>query len=305
MNQYSIALVTCWYGDYPWYFPYFIKSCIYNPTIDFIIITENTLEIPNKPDNVIVIHKSLEEVKAEAGKKLGFDLNFDNAYKFCDLKPAYGLFFQDLLEKYDFWGHGDIDMVYGDIRSFITPDVLNEYDLINSQKEFITGTFCLYRNNETMRNLFKDSPNYQRVFTAPEYMGFDECDFLFDELQAPGGSVFDYPDHTSMTHVVRIAEKEGKIKPLFESYFYKIMSNKMRWDNGRIIYSNKKECMFYDMIKYKKDCEDKNVTYPLPDVFYFNKKGVNKNSFWRLLGLKLIPKKKHLKKVKLLQASIP
>ena len=300
-KQHSIALLTCWYGDYPWYFPYFIKSCIYNPTVDFIIVTGNTQKIPNKPSNVIIIHKTLDEFKAEASKKLGFNLNFDKAYKFCDFKPAYGFLFQDIFEKYDFWGHGDIDMVYGDIRAFITPDILNKYDLINSHKDFITGTFCLYRNNDLMRTLFMESPDYQNVFSASEYLGFDECDFLFEELEKPYVTVFDFPNHTSMTHVVRIAQAGGRIKPLFDSYFYRTMQNKIRWDNGHIIYSNKKECLFYDMIKYKVECEDKTVTYPIPDVFYFNKKGINKNSFWRLLGLKMIRKKKSLKKVQIFQ----
>ena len=31
----SIAILTCWYGEYPWYFPYFIHSCVYNPSVDF------------------------------------------------------------------------------------------------------------------------------------------------------------------------------------------------------------------------------------------------------------------------------
>ena len=146
-----------------------------------------------------------------------------------------------------------------------------------------------------------ESQEYQKIFSASEYLGFDECDFLFDELQTPGVTVFDFPDHRSMTHVVRKAHKEGRIKTLFESYFYRTMHDKIRWDNGRIIYSNKKECLFYDMIKYKVQCEDKTVSQPIPDVFYFNKKGINKNSFWRLAGLKMIPKKKFLEKVQIFQ----
>ncbi len=38
----SIGMLTCWYGPYPWYFPYFIHSCGFNPTIDFILITDNS-----------------------------------------------------------------------------------------------------------------------------------------------------------------------------------------------------------------------------------------------------------------------
>lgn len=32
----SIAILTCWYGNYPWYFPYFIHSCSYNPILDLV-----------------------------------------------------------------------------------------------------------------------------------------------------------------------------------------------------------------------------------------------------------------------------
>ncbi|KUJ62445.1 hypothetical protein AR687_08310 [Flavobacteriaceae bacterium CRH] len=296
-SQYSIALLTCWYGDYPWYFPYFIKSCIHNPTIDFIIVTDNEQEIPNKPSNVIILQKPLDELKAEACKKMGFDLNFDTPYKFCDFKPAYGLLFQEIFEKYDFWGHGDIDMVYGNIRGFITPYILEKYDIITGHKNFITGTFCLYRNNDLMRTLFMESIDYQEIFSAPEYLGFDECAFLFDDLQIPGLTIFDFPESKqSMTYVVRKAQAEGRIKPLFESYFYKRMNDNIRWDNGLIIGSSKKECLFYDMIDYKRECEDKTLTLPIPDVFYFNKKGINKNSFWKLEGLKMM-KKKRLQKV--------
>lgn len=94
-----------------------------------------------------------------------------------------------------------------------------------------------------------------------------------------------------MTYVLRKAEAEGRIKPLFEFYLFQTMTNKIRWDNGLIIYDNEIECLFYDMIKYKKQCKDKTATYPIPDIFYFNEKGINKNSYWKLLKLKLKNKK--------------
>jgi len=295
-NAHSVALLTCWYGNYPWYFPYYIKSCIHNPTVDFIIVTNNREAIADKPSNVIVIYKTLEELKAEGSLKLGFDLNFTDPYKLCDLKPAFGLLFEQILEKYDFWGHSDIDMVYGDIRGFINSDVLNEYDIINASENFITGTFCLYRNNDFIKTLFMESKDYKKVFIDSKYFGFDECSFLFYELHELGTTIFDFPDHIqSMTYIVRKAEAEGRLKPLFEFYLFQAMTNKLRWDNGLIIYANKMECLFYDMIRYKKFCKDKNVTYPIPDVFYFNENGINKNSFWKLFFLKITKKIKSFK----------
>ncbi len=51
MQLTSIGVLTYWYGNYPWYFPYYVHSCSFNPTIDFYIMTDNLDEIPNKPDN--------------------------------------------------------------------------------------------------------------------------------------------------------------------------------------------------------------------------------------------------------------
>lgn len=59
-----------------------------------------------------------------------------NSYKLCDFKPTYGLIFSEYIAKYDFWGMGDIDVIYGNIRDFITEDVLNNNDIITVKHDF-------------------------------------------------------------------------------------------------------------------------------------------------------------------------
>jgi len=66
----KIAIITCWYGPYPWYFPYFVISCSYNPTVDFYIITDNQEIILNKPKNLIIVFKTLEEINILFSKKM-------------------------------------------------------------------------------------------------------------------------------------------------------------------------------------------------------------------------------------------
>ena len=43
----------------------------------------------------------------------------NSPYKLCDYKPVYGLIFDEDLQDYDFWGHCDVDLIFGDIRKFI------------------------------------------------------------------------------------------------------------------------------------------------------------------------------------------
>lgn len=267
--QTSIAIITCWYGSYPWYFPYFIHSCTYNPTIDFIIITDNIEAIPNKPDNVKIVYRTLEDIKITASKKLGFTVCINNAYKLCDFKPAYGFIFPEIIADYHFWGHGDIDVVYGNIREFMTEELLENHDIVSSRHDYITGTFCLFRNNKQMNTLFIQSKDYKTVFGNEENYCFDECNYLFTELQN-GASIFDYPNNIeSMTYVVQKAAAEGKLKAFFDFIIVEGTPGKIKWENGKIIYKDLYEAMFYHLIKLKTDCKKQTILSPMPNKIYF------------------------------------
>lgn len=274
MNQISIAIITCWYGPYPWYFPYFIHSCSYNPSIDFIIITSNNESLFDKPDNVKIIYRLKEDVISSASKRLGFTVNIDYAYKLCDFKPAYGFLFPEIIKGYDFWGHGDIDVVYGDIRNFMTKEVLNSHDIISSRHDYITGTFCLFRNNNYINHLFMESKDYKTVFSSNEHFCFDECNFLFQELQN-GASIFDFPDNIqSMTYVVKKAESEGRLNAFFDFIIIEGATGKIKWDKGKIIYKEIYEAMFYHLIMFKTECKRPKIFNPIPDTFYFSPKKI-------------------------------
>ena len=67
-----IVFIIAYMGKYPWYVPYFIHSCRYNPTIDFIIITDNNDKNLELPANVKIIPCSIEQFKAKTFNALGF-----------------------------------------------------------------------------------------------------------------------------------------------------------------------------------------------------------------------------------------
>lgn len=265
----SIGIITCWYGDYPWYFPYFIYSCIYNPTVDFIIITDNLSEIPNKPDNVKIVFKTIDEIKSTATAKLGFEVNIDYPYKLCDFKPTYGFIFSDIVGHYDFWGHGDIDLVYGNIRDFMTEELLDNYDVISSRHDYITGSFALFKNNKFINTLFMDSAHYKLVLGNPTNFCFDECSFLFFELKT-GKTLFDFPDRVqSMTYVVQKAQKENRLKAYFDFIILEGLPGGISWDKGTVIFMNEYKALFYHLIAFKNVCKNRDVNYPIPEKFNF------------------------------------
>jgi len=268
--HYDIALLICWYGTYPWYFPYFLHSCKHNVTIDFIIITDNKSAIPHKPENVKIIHKTMDEVTEIASDKFGFKVNIDHPYKLCDYKPAYGFLFPDIIKGYDFWGQSDLDVIYGNIREFITPEMLENYDFINSRHDYTTGCFMLFRNNEKMNTLFMRSVDYKRVFSDPQHYCFDECNFAWDELQA-GKSIFEIKTEIeSFTQVVKTADRAKEIRAHFDFIIMEGYTGRVVVDSGKIIYKNEYEALLFHLFWLKKFYFPKKVPKKIPDKFYIS-----------------------------------
>lgn len=254
----SIAILICWYGPYPWYFPYFIHSCNYNPTIDFIIITDNKESLPLNPTNVKIIHKSIEEIKTAATQKLGFPIKIDCPYKLCDLKPAYGFVFSEIIQGCNFWGYGDIDVIYGNLRHFLSHKLLETYDVFSFRPEYLTGSLTIYRNTKKINELFMQSKDYKTVFSQSEYFNFDECNFLFVPLW-DGKSIENIPCQIeSMTHIVKEKAKEGYLRTYFDFNLIEGTIGNIKWTKGKIIYKNKFEAILYHLLKFKEIYQYKN-----------------------------------------------
>jgi hypothetical protein len=266
----KIGIVTCWYGPYPWYFPYFIHSCSYNHTIDFIIITNNQHLIPNKPKNVKIINKKLEEIKIIASEKLGFKINIDYPYKLCDFKPAYGFIFQNIITGYDFWGHSDLDVIYGDIREFLNYEMLILYDFISLRHEYTTGVFSLYRNNEKMNTFFMRSKDYKLVFTNAQHYSFGECNFARNEVVA-GKSIFDLETEIeSFTHLMKAAEITNEIKVHFDFILMEGTTGRLMFCDGKIIYKKQFDAILYHLYWLKKIYSPQKVPKKIPNVYYIS-----------------------------------
>jgi len=267
-NYQSIAILTCFFGKWPWYFPYFIQSCKFNPTIDFIIITDN--DIKTLPDNVIIIQKQLKEIRVIASEKFGFGIPDFDAYKLCDFKPAYGFLFPDIIARYNFWGHGDIDVIYGDIRAFILEEMLSQYELITARHDFLSGTFTLFKNNEKMNTLFMKSKDYKKVFASSNHFCFDECNFLWKEIWElkQHETIFDLPfEIESMTHVVKKLQLENNLNAFFDFMIVEGTPGNLKWIAGKMIFKKQFEVLLYHLVKFKKQNTSSKVLNPVPNSF--------------------------------------
>jgi hypothetical protein len=281
MQPHSIVLITCWYGPYPWYFPYFVNSIGFSPTINFIIVTDNTEEINNKPDNLKIVYRTIDELKDDFSSKLGFIVNIDSPYKLCDFKPAYGFLFQYIINDYEFWGHTDLDIVFGDVRGFMTNELLQNCDVISCRHDYTAGYFTLYRNTDYCNMLFTKSNAYQTVFSTSKNYWFDECGMLTGKpnLNHSGiviksinrqTNILNYRNvFQSMTYVVVKAARDEGLKVHFDFIILDGAVGDTSWKEGKVYYKDMFEAMFYHLILFKKTCKKKIALSPIPDQFFF------------------------------------
>jgi hypothetical protein len=48
-------------------------------------------------------------------------------YLLVEFKPALGHIFSEYIKGYSHWGYSDLDILFGDLQRFVTPDELNDY----------------------------------------------------------------------------------------------------------------------------------------------------------------------------------
>ena len=180
----SIAYVLPYFGKFPKGFELFLLSCKNNSTIDWLIFTDDRTKY-DYPSNVKVTYYTFEEIKDKVQKNFNFKIVLDKPYKFCDYKPAYGEIFSEELKDYEFWGMCDLDLAWGDIRKFITDDLLNKYERIG-----FLGHSTIYKNttevNSRYRTIF-DGNNYKVAYTNQGSYAFDEVgmDNIYKILNIP------------------------------------------------------------------------------------------------------------------------
>lgn len=174
-GSHRVALVNVFFGPAPFWMPAFLLTCARNPQVDWLIFGDMP-EPDGCPPNVHVLPLSLNEFNERASVGLGLDVRIQQGfiYKICDLKPAYGEIFADELSPYDFWGHCDVDVVWGKWDRFITDRLLRRFDIISGRPNKVAGHLTLYRNAPEISSVYRSIPDVDRLIASPERHSVDE-----------------------------------------------------------------------------------------------------------------------------------
>jgi hypothetical protein len=178
-----VAIVVLYRGPFVPYFPLFLASCAGNPDYTWLFLTDQPTPA-NAPPNVRFLPITAAEVNQRIGDVLGVRTAITKPYKYIDLRPMYGVLFADHLRGYTHWGHGDIDVILGRLRDFLTDDLFDRYPRVQT-----SGHLSIYRNTDEVNRFFQleapGVPTWRNVLADPDHF------FVFDEW--PGiNRILDY-----------------------------------------------------------------------------------------------------------------
>ena len=259
----SIILIVPYIGKWPLWFEAHLVSIAKNPTVNWLFITD--CELPkNYPNNVRFIPTSLESLNIKINTVLGMDVPL-SPRKLCDVRPAYGEIFQEYISDYDFWGFCDVDIIWGDIRAYVTEPILSEYDIISSRKETISGHFTILRNTAAINSLYLSIPDYRGMLSQNKLMRIDEEAF---------------------TAYLKTPEIQLKCKIWWQDYLMNNKNGKAHqeyyldrwiWQEGKIINTKTgQEVMYLHFINWKRTMRFIEIKYiDNPHKFYISYSGMH------------------------------
>lgn len=164
----KIIFIIPYFGKFPNYFSLFLKSCEISKYCDFLLITDNKEE-KSFPINFKKIDMTLSEFHMLMEKKLDKKVYLNKPYKLCDYKPMYGYLFEEKIIGYDYWGYCDVDLIFGDLDSFLVPILEKKYDKI-----FDLGHCTLIKNTYENNSLFLKSAYLNDILQHEKIFIFDE-----------------------------------------------------------------------------------------------------------------------------------
>lgn len=159
------ALLICpWFGPRPPWWEHYIGEILRLNTIGYDLIT---------PSNVA-------SFAARARDVLGVEAPIiEGGSKIHDYRPALGLMYAPVIFEggYQWWGHTDLDCVYGRLDRFVTEDKLAACDVYSDcAHDYLSGPLTLYRVGATER-LFQCVPDWRFQLERPQTSGWVETSF--------------------------------------------------------------------------------------------------------------------------------
>ena len=275
----SVVLVTVWIGPLPAYLPLFLGSCRANPSVSFLIVCDQPAP-DGLPPNVRWVPMTLDGLNTRATARLGTPVRITTGYKVNDLKPLFGVVFADEIGADDFWGFCDVDLLWGNLRRFLTDAFLASGDLFSFRgPSWLSGSLTLFRTTSVASRLYERIPTWRAVLADPRYHGIDEAAFRYDEVERTVRDLVDGEQAVSLTDLAREAHASGDLRLVTPEFIAEPRASwapyAYVWTDGTLVDATaSQERMMLHFVHIKHEPFTHLVgTDPLPDVLYVTRIG--------------------------------
>ena len=269
MARPSIAIVVTFFGQPPLWLPAFLLSCRQNPDVHWFIYTDFDIAC-TFPGNVVIRPTQLREFNLRSSEAIGTTIDVQPSYlrKLSDLKPAYGLIFAEDLRPFDFWAYSELDIVWGEIRYFMTDQLLHAHDIVSSRHYKLSGHFTLLRNDAVMNRTFELIPDAVRLMADPRYLRLDES--LFTRQLREGMERIPRP------WLPRVYwERELTMSAAYQTSLGDSDTDNLWWRNGKTFDAQGRELMYLHFHRLKQCMSTINFGFnDRPPAFAVNRRGV-------------------------------
>ena len=169
----KILLILPYFGNLnaAGFFPLFLQSCKKNETINFLLLTDDKTEY-DYPTNVQVVMTTFQEIRERFQRHFSFSISLEKPYKLCDFRFAYHAVFLDEIAGYDAWGFCDQDLVFGDLRKYLTEERLERYGRVYTRGHL--GVFRADIPLDFYQHPLPGKPDYTQILSSAESYSFDE-----------------------------------------------------------------------------------------------------------------------------------
>lgn len=168
----AVVIIAVYFGELPGHFQLWLDSCGFNGAFEWLVFADADASGYDAPPNVRIRAMTARRFREKFSAALGLEAGLGSPYKACDFRPAYWALLDDEPRSFDYWGHCDLDMIFGDLGRQITADLLGRYDKI-----FSVGHLTLYRNCPLANEMFRrphPAFDWRATLEDPSHRGFDE-----------------------------------------------------------------------------------------------------------------------------------
>ena len=196
MKATSVCLCVLRWGGWPGWMPLVVRQWSVQRAITFMLLSDELPMIAGPwPRNVRLLNISLNEMRNRLQRAMPpsphgeppvrvkrlstfskvVGVSGTNS-KISDFKPFLGQVLKDELRGCAFWGYLQEDVLLGNLRSFLTEELLGRIDTISplAPPKWNFGPFMIYRNSPGVTSLPYRSTQWRVVVNERKYLTFDE-----------------------------------------------------------------------------------------------------------------------------------